>query len=497
MLGDKSTETLAPALGIVGEHRDEDWKSLHRGTGALRRVAPLGKKVRMARSRATDLYDRDRSMLDMVELSMAGGPMSCRRSILAASATFLLCSAPLFAHATSFNVLHDFSGGNDGSGPAGSLVEDSAGNLYGTTGGGGGTGCHGVGCGTVFRIAPDGTETIVHAFQGGADGAGPMAGLIIDSSGNLYGATMFGGNPNCLYNDKHQGCGAVFKITPDGAETILYAFAGGKDGSEPHASLAMDQAGDLFGTTTVGGGAGKTGSKRCRQTAGCGTVFEISANGTETVLHAFRGGKDGYSPYGNVVLDSSGNLFGATEAGGRYGCGAIYEIPRGGSETVLYRFKCGADGEGPGGLALDRAGDLFGATQTGGGGTCGCGTIFKITPRGHKKILYAFQGGSDGEEPPYAPPVLDADGNLYGATLFGGGDSCSPDGCGVVFKLGKNNEETVLHAFNESEGSYPWGGVIVDGAGDVFGAAYSGADDCDGNDQGCGLVFELANGTRK
>jgi uncharacterized repeat protein (TIGR03803 family) len=414
------------------------------------------------------------------------------RSVVVAGATLFLCGRPFAASAKGFSILHTFAGGTDGSHPVASLLHDSSGNLYGTTGAGGGTGCGGYGCGTVFRIAPDGTSTILYAFQGGTDGLEPNAGLIADASGNLYGTTIFGGNPDCLYNAKHLGCGTVFKVTPDGAETILYAFAGGKDGSEPEASLAMDPAGDVFGTTVGGGGAGKTGWKRCGATAGCGTVFEIAADGEEAVLHAFRGGKDGVAPYGNVVLDNVGDLYGATSAGGTYGCGTVYKILAGGTERVLYRFKCGSDGDGPGGLIFDGAGDLFGATESGGEAPCNCGTVFKVTTGGREKVLYAFQGGSDGAQPSLAPLAADAAGNLYGTTILGG-DGCA-GGCGTVFRLGKNNRETVLQAFaGGAEGSNPVGGVILDAAGDLFGTTDEGGDaGCPGTDgKGCGIVFEL------
>jgi uncharacterized repeat protein (TIGR03803 family) len=415
--------------------------------------------------------------------------MNSWRSVVVAGATLFLCGTPFGASAKEFSVFHSFAGGGDGSGPLASLLEDSAGNLYGTTGAGGGTGCGGYGCGTVFRIAPDGTESILYAFRGGTDGLEPVAGLIADASGNLYGTTIFGGNPDCLYNLKHLGCGTVFKLSPDGTETILHAFAGGKDGSEPEASLAMDQAGDLFGTTVEGGGAGKTGRKRCGDggSAGCGTVFEIAADGAETVLHAFRGGKDGFAHYGNVVLDNAGDLYGATSTGGTYGCGAVYEILPGGKERVLYRFKCGSDGSYPGSLIIDGDGDLFGMASDGGGAYHG--TIFRLTPRGHIKVLHVFQGGSDGAQPSLAPLTVDAAGNLYGTTLAGG-----DGGFGTVFKRAKNDKETVLHAFvTGAEGSNPYGGVIANPAGDLFGTTYSGGDaDCPGTGgQGCGIVFEL------
>jgi uncharacterized repeat protein (TIGR03803 family) len=412
----------------------------------------------------------------------------------------------LFAHAASFNVLHEFTAGTDGEFPFASLVQDSAGNLYGTTIEGGGSGCYGSGCGTVFRVTPEGDESVVYAFQGGNDGDSPSAGLILDGNGNLYGTTAVGGNPHCRYSEKPYGCGTVFKLTPQGVETILHAFAGGKDGSEPEGNLAMDQAGDLFGATIDGGAVGKRGKEGCGDRRGCGTVFEIGADGTKTVLHSFRGGKDGAIPFGNVLLDVNGNLYGTTVEGGGasvcpHGCGAVYRISPDGEEKVLYRFQGASDGEEPGGLIMNGTGDLFGVTSSGGETTCKCGTIFKITSKGHEDVLYAFKGGSDGIDPDYAPLAMDASGNLYGATIYGGGNQAGcADGCGTVFEFSTDNKETTLYALpGGSGGDEPFGGVAVDASGDLFGTTYAGGDTaCPGsNGWGCGLVFELANGTMK
>ncbi len=273
-------------------------------------------------------------------------------------------------------MLHAFSGGTgDGAQPEGSLVADPAGNFYGTTIAGGGTGCSGnEGCGVVFRLAPDGTETILHAFAGGSsDGATPYAGLVMDGAGNLYGTTYAGGASDN---------GIVFEIAPDGTETILHSFAGGSDGSAPAAALLMDSGGNLYGTTSQGG------------TLKGGTVFEVDAGGAESVLYAFDGNGNGGgdSPAGAIVMDAAGNLYGTAAGGGDhhechgYGCGVVYELSPGGAEKVLFTFNGGTTGAVPfGGLGMDPKGNLFGTTYWGGNACTGlrqpnkgCGTVFKL-----------------------------------------------------------------------------------------------------------------------
>lgn len=331
-------------------------------------------------------------------------------------------------------ILHAFTGGSDGEFPDGALIADTAGNLYGTTQLGG-AGCGGFGTGIVFRLAPDGTETVLHAFVGGCggknnygDGGWPEAGLIADAAGNLYGTTYYGGENGCLGNP---GCGTVFKIAPDGTETILHTFLG-HDGARPEASLIMDNAGNLYGTTS--GGAGRNG---CH---GCGTIFKLAPDGTETVLYAFGGGTDGEHPGASLIVDDAGNLYGTSVVGGGGGRGYVFMLAPDGTKTVLYNFKGGNDGWEPDtGLTADRAGNLYGTTSAGGGTGCGgggCGTVFKLKPSGTEKVLYAFQGGADGRTP--TAPVALVAGNLYGTTEFAGIQSdCEKQGCGTVFALGK------------------------------------------------------------
>jgi uncharacterized repeat protein (TIGR03803 family) len=177
-----------------------------------------------------------------------------------------------------------------------------------------------MGCGVVFKISSSGMETVLHDFQGGADGNFPQSSLIVDSSGNLYGTTYYGGSSGCNY-----GCGTIFKLTPDGTETVLYAFQGGADGKFPVAGVTRDLQGNLYGTA-IGGG-----DLECNAGFGCGTVFKLAPDGSFTVLHAFQGA-DGADPVGGLVADGSGNLYGTAEEGGTVsaicpgGCGTVFKL---------------------------------------------------------------------------------------------------------------------------------------------------------------------------
>lgn len=277
------------------------------------------------------------------------------------------------------SVLHLFSGAPDGENPRAGLVMDGSGDLYGTTPIGGN-----IGGGTVFELTPNGsggyTESILHSFSSGSsDGVGPQGGLILDSSGNLYGTTLGGGSA---------GDGTVFELAPNGSggytETILYNFVGGADGASPSGALIMDGAGDLYGE--AGGGT----SDICL--AGCGVVFKLTPQQgggyTESVLHDFAGGSDGAAPNGGgLVIDSAGNLYGTTLIGGNGssssgGDGTVFELSPNGSggytESILYGFTGGSDGSSPdAGLIMDSAGNLYGTTL---GGSDGDGNVFEVSP---------------------------------------------------------------------------------------------------------------------
>ncbi|HEX4077656.1 MAG TPA: choice-of-anchor tandem repeat GloVer-containing protein [Rhizomicrobium sp.] len=387
---------------------------------------------------------------------------------------------PAVPAAGAEKILHTFQGGSDGIAPWGVLIRDKTGNLYGTTaGGGGGMGCNdgSDGCGIVFRIAPDATEAVLHAFAGGCDGAFPFSGLVADKTGNFYGTTVSGGTCN-----SDQGDGTVYKLAPDGTETVVYAFMGGSDGYGPN-GLTADEKGNLYGMTSAGGnGPG------CNN-IGCGLVFEITPKGKETVLYNFQGGSDGAEPYGNVIRDAVGNLFGTTADGGSSGCGGggcgtVFKLAPDGTETILYAFQGGSDGEFPqNGVVADSAGNLYGTTAGGGGELVG--TIFEVTPAGIESVLYSFARESGGYYPE-AGLIFDKAGNLYSTTSYGGGAGCKASGgCGAAFMLAPDGSETVLYGFKGHRGREPSAGLLLGKHGDLYGTTN------EGGDENNGVVFEL------
>jgi uncharacterized repeat protein (TIGR03803 family) len=259
-------------------------------------------------------------------------------------------------------VLHNFTGGTDGAGPHAALLRDASGNLYGSTGVGGSSGCGGHGCGVVFKIDSNGNESVFHSFSG-TDGSGPSGALIQDAAGNFYGATQEGGSSSGC---RGLGCGVVFKLDPSGNETVLHSFSGA-DGAYPGGPLIRDSAGNLYGTT-IGGGSSNDG-----------IVFKIKTNGHESVLLNFSG-LDGWYVNGGLVMNAAGVLFGTTFHGGSRDHGVVFALDTNGNETVLHSF---GGGTGPGkepfaGLFRDAAGNLYGTTQQG-GGNCGCGVVFELS----------------------------------------------------------------------------------------------------------------------
>jgi uncharacterized repeat protein (TIGR03803 family) len=304
---------------------------------------------------------------------------------------------------------------------------------------GGEHGCNGgIGCGVVFRLAPGGEETVLHAFEAGTDGFDPAAVLLIDKRGNLYGTTVYGGSSCNLI-----GCGTVFKVDGNANETVLHEFTGADgDGEFPTSGLIADEAGNLYGTTSGSG-------INCSGSSTCGTVYELAPGGTETVLYTFTGGSDGADPVAGLIMDAAGNLYGAASAGGTSdcnglgGCGTIFGIAAEGTESTLYSFAGGKDGATPlGTLIADMAGNLYGTTEHGGGAGCedgnDCGTIFEFSTGGGEAVIHAFLDKSQGVYPE-AGPVLDKKGHLYG-TAAERGTGCGfrgfhRTGCGAIFEL--------------------------------------------------------------
>jgi uncharacterized repeat protein (TIGR03803 family) len=250
-----------------------------------------------------------------------------------------------------FTVLYSFTGGSDGAFPNG-VVSDSQGNLYGTTNLGGA-----FGQGTVFEFTPAHGVKVLYSFQGKSDGGEPFdSALYRDSQGNLYGTTMFDGGRISF--------GVVFKVTADGTESVLHTFTGGSDGARPKGSLIADSSGNLYGTTSSGGGLRG------------GTVFQITPEGILTVLHTFSG-SDGFDPNPGLAIDARGNLLGTTFSGGSSNDGAVFEITPEGVETVLHSFS-GSDGATPyNGLIVDPQDILYGTT--GFGGASNQGTVFELS----------------------------------------------------------------------------------------------------------------------
>ena len=350
-----------------------------------------------------------------------------------------------------FRVKHAFTGEN-GALPTAALIQDSAGNLYGTTSSGGDSGL-----GVVFKLDTANTETVLHSFAG-PDGAVPFGGLVQDGFGNLYGTTSSGGA---------SGLGTVFKVDTSGTETVLHNFTGSPDGAQPYASLVMDNSGNLYGTTKNGG------------SYGFGTVFKVDNGGTETVLHSFVGGSaDGANPTARAVVDASGNLYGTTFGGGSSGKGTVFKLDPTNTETVLYNFTGGADGGNPfAGLTL-ADGTLYGTAENGGKKALpsqyGCckGVLFAISGAfgpSSEKVLYTFTGRKDGGTP-VADLVL-YNGALYGTTLAGG-----PGHRGTAFSVTiASGQEAVLHGFTgKSDGASPQAGLLIDRAGVIYGTAEKG-----------------------
>jgi len=403
---------------------------------------------------------------------------SRERSIIACCTLTLAMLAPIGSvHAGGFTVLYSFRGGKDGSTPEGTLIADSSGNLYGTTVVGGINGCHDTGyrCGTVFKVAKNGTEKVLYRFLGGENGIQPIGGVIRDSRNNLYGTTSggpFGEGTN----------GNVFEIAADRSEKTLFSFPGLP--ADPSDSLLLLN-GVLYGTAETGG----TG-ENC--TNGCGFLFKLTTAGAETALHQFGNSNDGEFPAANVISDASGNLYGTTFAGGANGFGTVFKVAANGTESVQYSFAGGNDGLFPyGGLVAGASGDLYGTTEYGGGNGCdggyGCGTVFKIAPNGSETVLYQFAGGTDGANP-FAGLIRDKAGNLYGTTFAGGGNGCQfGEGCGTVFEITAGGQENILYTFSgNSDGANPYGGLLMK-KGALYGTTTGGGS------TGNGVVFKIEN----
>lgn len=390
------------------------------------------------------------------------------------------------AQAQTVNVLHNFTGGEDGASPGAGLTTDNMGRFYGTTQQGGASGPNGYG--TVFKLMYRGngwTLTPLYSFSGGDDGASPGARVIIGPDGSLYGTTGYGGVSGCGGN----GCGTVFNLRPpvntsadvlgNWTETVLYRFAGGGNGALPVGDLVFDRSGNIYGTTASGGSSQQ------------GTVYELTpsnGNWNESILWNFAGGSDGGQPAGGVIFNSAGNLYGTTQAGGAYGYGSVFQLSRtqsGWSQNTLYSFQNHTDGANPeGALLFDPSGNLYGTTASNGPG--GGGTVFKLTPQLNGTwtltVLYDLPGQAGGG--PQASLAMDAGGNLYGTTYKDGAYRY-----GSVFRLLSSNGAWVytdLHDFTfGSDGAELVGNVILDANANLYGTAIAAGA------YGYGVIFEI------
>jgi uncharacterized repeat protein (TIGR03803 family) len=358
-------------------------------------------------------------------------------------------------------------------------------------------------------VAPTawGERKILYSFTGLADGNAPASGLVLDAAGNLYGTTPSGGSQagQCL---SIGGCGVVFELTPnsDGTwtDTTIHTFVGVADGIQPHGNLVLDGSGNLYGTTIYGGNG-------CTGYYSCGTVYELSPDGTgswtETIIYTFKGGTDGNYPQAGLIFDSAGNLYGTTGFGANsacngLGCGTVFELTPSQNGTwaehVLYAFQDGTDGAEPGSaLTFDKAGNLYGTAAIGGTLTCnppyGCGTIYELaaSPGGwSQSVLHSFDCGNTGCFPS-AGVVFNGRGDLFGNVIGG------PSGYGFVFRLRQSGGSwnfALVHSFDLAHGAEPGATPVFDTMGRLFGTTVSGGHQNRSCKDGCGGVFLLAPG---
>lgn len=420
-------------------------------------------------------------MLQLQAGCVASGYRPARLLLGITAVLVFLSSFGQWSQAQTYQVLHNFTGGQDGGQPAAGPTLDTHGNLYGTAFfGGDQNGCAG-GCGIVYKLTLHSSSwvlTPLYPFTGAGDGALPYYGaLALGPDGTPYGTTSAGGvgEAGVLFNIRPRPtiCSAV---NCPWLDKTIHQFGSGNDGRQPTSGVVFDAAGNLYGTTYHGG------------TTDNGTIYEASLSGqtwTVTVIYNFGGGNDGGNPVPCVTLDSAGNLYGTTYDGGTSGFGTVFKLSHSGSgwtKTVLYNFQNGSDGRAPsGGVVLDQAGNLYGSTTF--GGSNGGGTIYELSPNGGNwtlTTLYSFSGVAG----PYNTFTMDANGVIYGTTYRDGANQA-----GSVFKLTQSNGSwtfTNLHDFTGGiDGGFSTGSVAVNAQGDIFGTASSGGS------SGQGVLFEI------
>jgi uncharacterized repeat protein (TIGR03803 family) len=400
--------------------------------------------------------------------------------------TLLAMAAPLANAQYTLTVLHTFTGSTDGVYPT-PLIRDAEGKLYGAAEAGGNDLC-GFGCGYVFEVDAGGKLTDIYDFTGGNNGVYPIAALVRDASGNLYGTTQGSG---------FSGLSVVYKLTPEGKETSYVPAAGINFGSLD-SPVALDAKGNLYGMVPFGG------IPNCGwdyHGLGCGTLFKMTADGKFSTIHTFKG-TDGMYPESGLVRDSKGNLYGAAmfggirtcRAGGNHidnapGCGTIFKVDVNGKYTVLHTFSNHKDGAGPLGLIIDSEDNLYGIGSGGGdhnGNPFGYGTIFKVdTKTGAFSVLFTFTPEITGSSWFANLLVRDSEGNLYGAQKFDGAHNT-----GCLFRIDTKGKYTDLYDFDELEdgknedGFLPQG-VTLGAQGDFYGSMMLGGS------AGFGTLFHI------
>lgn len=386
------------------------------------------------------------------------------------AAAFALLGGRAGASGTQ-GVVYSFTGGNDGGNPATGLVYDAAGDAYGTTVTGGL-----YGCGTIFKLTPSQslwTRTTLWQFTCGADGKNPHGGLTFDGKGNLFGTTVAGGSGGSCTGD---GCGVVFRLGARGGLRPIYNFTGKTDGWGPGAPVAIDSAGNIYGTAPDGGRQSLCGGN------GCGVVFKLSFqhnHWVQTVIHGFTGRNDGALGSLGPLLINGGAIYGVTEVAGKYSAGTAFKIVPGSGGTftftTIWQFRGMPDAGFPyGGLIADAHGNLFGTSYY--GGATGLGSVYELSPNRNgtyrERVLYSFKGGSGDGSLSTSTLVFDSTGNLWGTTSAGGG-SCD---CGTIFKLASNGTESIAHSFGSTstDGAFPYYGLSFDVNGNLYTSTVAG-----------------------
>jgi len=398
--------------------------------------------------------------------------MNAQKQVKRATFLFVIALSVTTAAATTTDVIFSF-GEDEGEYADTDLETDSAGNIYGTTVLGGD-----FGSGTVFQLTPTPNgwvHTVLYSFTGGVDGGEPYKGVTLDRDGNLYGTAVTGGSGNC-----EGGCGVIYKLTNTKGtwtQKVVHAFTGGDDGSGPGSRVTVDRAGNVYGMTPTGGAYG------------LGTIYQIrppsSGALTFKVIHAFTGGADGSNGSAGRMILRDGRLYGAATTGGNQGSGVVFELtPKAFGEwnfKTIYTFQGQPDGSFPyGALLFDPSGNIYGTTYY--GGANGIGAVYELSPQPvgewTEDLIYSFQQGPDGNSP-ISNLVFDKAGNLYGTTSEGG------LGSGTIFKLspvGGNWTETVVHAFEgPPDGGFAYNGMVVDAFGNFYGATVHGGENNDGS----------------